>query len=268
MSIRKKNTMPAHNEGNMSRYKIAFQGTKFWWRSINGKTLDSASLLYRKYKSVVRGIADFTATVVSPPMFHVTLLITTGGDWLYDINAAKILLKAFARKFSKKFPTGWFLHKLEYSPTSGVHLHLLMRLDKERTLSSVSRNLAKWWENLTGSDEPNLCEVVEFSRNHYGYFTSPKKRANTMFLLSLMEGRRIWGVVNRKAAGVEVAEEYDVTREEFDTIRDKLAELLDDDTTTESHRLYLDNDNGSLYYVKKGIQKKALRSIGKGKKGK
>jgi len=40
-----------------------------------------------------------------------------------------------------------------------------------------------------------------------------------------------------------------------------LSELLDEATTSESHRAYLDNDNGSLYYVDKDIQESALKSI-------
>lgn len=248
----------------MSKYKVIFQGKKVVWRAIHGKTPDSGESLYRKYKSLVRGLADCTAIVVFPPMFHIVLLLPDGGqDWEYDINSARILMKAFARKFTKKFPDGWYLHKLEFSSKSGIHLHLLVRLDREVSLGTAAKNFAIWWKRMTGSDQPNICEVVEFSDNHFGYLTSPEKRADTMFLLSLMHGRRIWGVVNRKAAGVAAAEEYDLSREEFDTIREKIAVLLDAATTTESHRAYLDNDNGSLYYVKKSIQKKALKSIRK-----
>ena len=251
----------------MPKYKLYTQGRKVSWRAINGKTLDSGGKLYKKYKNLTRGIAEYTAIIDSPPQWHVTLIIPDGGQNLEgDIKAAKLLLKAFGKKFAKKFPDGWFLHKLEFaSPTPGMHLHILAQLEKKMSLETVSRGFAGWWLKITGSDQSELCHVEPFSPNHYGYLTATKKRSDTMFLLSLMNGQHIWGVANKKAVNIAAPQEYEVTREEFDAFRDNLAALLDAATTTESHRVYLDNDNGSLYYVEPTVQKHALKSIGKGK---
>ena len=252
----------------MTKHIIITQGRKVSWRTVNGKVLDSSEKLHRKYKATMRNIADFTAIIASPHRWHITLLLPGGGEnWEEDIKTIKKFLKEFGKRFAKKFPNGWYIHKLEYSHSPGIHLHILARLGEKKPLEEVSTGFANWWRKITGSKETGLCHVEPYSIHQFGYMTSPKKRQDTMFLLSQLKGQHIWGVVNKKAIKLAEAHEYQVNREEFDTFRDNLSELLDEATTSESHRAYLDNDNGSLYYVGKKIQEKALKDIiAKGRK--
>jgi hypothetical protein len=156
---------------------------------------------YRK-RTITR-LLELLYTIENPLQLFVSLNLDSAHR---DISGAdfKRLIRKFCRALGNRYLDGWAAYRVEWSNKSGLHFHLLGALsDEPVTLDMMDRyekQLERLW-NKVCSKEKIKCHTVKVTpavEEHRTYMTQPGKFKEDLECMKRLNGKNMFGVINKK----------------------------------------------------------------------
>lgn len=150
----------------------------------------------RIYKYIIREI-DCTYNIKHFMTISLDIYSDNYSEIRDDPDVIKNYLSKFKKILFKKFPNGWFLYKIEWSPKSGFHVHFICNFGKKLN-KTIKTNIKSLWNNIINSKSDVTLDIREYDKKHSSYLTQKAKYKYDGTAICLLKNHRMVGILQKK----------------------------------------------------------------------
>jgi len=210
---------------------VKLNGRYITWDNSNNKKGTKTRKPKKKYpfiKIIQRrrnGLLKLLHGLTKDPRSLITLIYPKKFSDVRVSNRIKTDLNQLASNIRRGYKKSWWIYSIEWSPKSGLHIHLIGRF--KGTQNIARQQMQMWWWRIIGSSQANLADIrflktPEDRAAAVGYLSKGEKKRFIGQAILLLGTQYTYGRLNKKNFPITRQLKFNLSDQQFDKLRSQL----------------------------------------------